>query len=61
MSVDHIEVAHTLEADSLICAYQRFVSRRGKPKEKQLQWHQLHGCRKGIERGTGATGPNQNL
>ena len=29
----HIEVAHTLEADSFICAYQRFVSRRGKPKE----------------------------
>ena len=28
-----IEVAHTLEADSFICAYQRFVSRRGKPKE----------------------------
>ena len=29
----HIEVAHTLEADSFICAYQRFGSRRGKPKE----------------------------
>ena len=29
----HIEIAHSLEADSFICAYQRFVSRRGKPKE----------------------------
>ena len=33
MKAVHIEVAHTLEADSFICAYQRFVSRRGKPKE----------------------------
>ena len=33
MRAVHIEVAHTLEADSFICAYQRFVSRRGKPKE----------------------------
>ena len=29
----HIEIDHSLEADSFICAYQRFVSRRGKPKE----------------------------
>jgi transposase InsO family protein len=29
----HIEVAHTLESDSFICAYQRFVARRGAPKE----------------------------
>jgi len=29
----HIEIAHTLESDSFICAYQRFVSRRGRPKE----------------------------
>ena len=28
-----MEVAHILEADSFICAYQRFVSLRGKPKE----------------------------
>ena len=28
-----MEVAHTLEADSFICAYQRFTSLRGKPKE----------------------------
>ena len=28
----HIEVAHTLEADSFICAYQRFVSRRSRPR-----------------------------
>ena len=34
MRAVHIEVAHTLEADSFICAYQRFVSRRGKPKKK---------------------------
>jgi len=33
MRAVHIEVVHTLEADSFICAYQRFVSRRGKPKE----------------------------
>ena len=33
MRAVHIEVAHTLEADSFICAYQCFVSRRGKPKE----------------------------
>jgi len=29
----HIEIAHTLESDSFICAYQRFDSRRGVPKE----------------------------
>ena len=29
----HMEVAHILEADSVICAYQRFVSLRGKPIE----------------------------
>ena len=28
-----MEVAHILEADSFICAYQRFASLRGKPKE----------------------------
>ena len=33
MRAVHIEVAHTLEADSFICGYQRFVSRQGKPKE----------------------------
>jgi len=33
MRAMYTEVAHTLEADSFICAYQRFVSRRGKPKE----------------------------
>ena len=33
MRVVYIEVAHTLEADSFICAYQRFTSRRGKPRE----------------------------
>ena len=33
MRAVHIEVAHTLEADSFICTYQRFVSHRGKPKE----------------------------
>ena len=33
MRAVHIEVAHTLEADSFICAYQRFVSHQGKPKE----------------------------
>ena len=33
MRAVHIEVVHRLEADSFICAYQRFVSRRGKPKE----------------------------
>ena len=27
----HIEVAHSLELDSFICALQRFISRRGKP------------------------------
>ena len=32
MRAVHIEVAHTLEEDSFICAYQRFVSRRGKPR-----------------------------
>ena len=32
MRAVHIEVAHTLEADSLICANQRFVSRRGRPR-----------------------------
>ena len=32
MRAVHIEVAHTLEADSFICAYQRFVSRRGRPR-----------------------------
>jgi len=31
--VVHTEVVHTLDADSLIRAYQRFVSCRGKPKE----------------------------
>ena len=29
----HIEIAHTLDSDSFICAYQRFVARRGVPKE----------------------------
>lgn len=29
----HVEIAHTLESDSFICAYQRFVARRGVPKE----------------------------
>lgn len=33
MRAVHIEVAYTLEADSFICGYQRFVSRQGKPKE----------------------------
>ena len=33
MRTVHMEVAHILEADSFICAYQRFVSLRGKPKE----------------------------
>ncbi|KAL9984439.1 hypothetical protein ACROYT_G006730 [Oculina patagonica] len=33
MRAVHIEVAHTLEADSFICAYQRFVCRRGKPRK----------------------------
>lgn len=33
MRAVHTEVAHTLEADSFIYAYQRFVSRRGMPKE----------------------------
>ena len=33
MRAVHIEVPQTLETDSFICAYQRFVSRRGKPKE----------------------------
>ena len=33
MRAVHIEVAHTLEADSFICTYQRYVSHRGKPKE----------------------------
>ena len=32
MRAVHIEVAHTLEADSFICAYHRFVSRRGRPR-----------------------------
>lgn len=33
MRTVHMEVAHILEADSFICAYQRFVSLRGKPIE----------------------------
>ena len=33
MRAVHMKVAHTLEADSFICAYQRFISHRGKPKE----------------------------
>ena len=33
MKAVHIEVAHTLQADSFICEYQHFVSSRGKPKE----------------------------
>ena len=31
MRTVHMEVAHILEGDSFICAYQRFVSLRGKP------------------------------
>lgn len=33
MRVVHIEFAYPLEADSFICAYQRFTSCRGKPRE----------------------------
>ena len=33
MRAVHIETVHTLKADSFICAYQCFVSHRGKPKE----------------------------
>ena len=29
----HIEVAHSLDADSFLCALHRFISRRGRPKE----------------------------
>ena len=29
----HIEIAHNLESDSFLCAYPRFTSRRGRPKE----------------------------
>ena len=29
----HIEVAHTLETDSFLCAFFRFVARRGSPQE----------------------------
>ena len=29
----HIEIAHSLETDSFLCALMRFISRRGKPKE----------------------------
>jgi len=47
--VVHIEVARTLEVDSFICAYQRFVSRRGKPKE-------IHS-----DNGTNFTGAKQEL
>lgn len=42
----HIEVLHTLEADSFIYAYQCFVSGRGKvQKDVRQQWHQLQGCK----------------
>ena len=29
----HIEIAHSLDTDSFICALQRFVSRRGRPEK----------------------------
>ena len=29
----HIEVAHTLDAESFLCAFSRFTARRGAPKE----------------------------
>ena len=39
----HIEVTHTLEADSFNCAYQRFVSSRGIVQgDIQRQWYQFH-------------------
>ena len=49
MRAVHIEVAHTLEADSFTCAYQRFVSRRGMPKEIYS------------DNGTNFTGPEREL
>ena len=33
MRADHIEVAHSLDAESFLCAFSRFTARRGVPKE----------------------------
>lgn len=58
MRAVHIEVVLTLEADSFICAYQRFVGHTGKPKEIYSD----SGTNFTVsERSTGATGPSQNL
>ena len=57
MRVVHIEVAHSLEADSFICAYQRFVSPRGKPKEIHSDnGTNFTGAQARAEGSTGATG-----
>ena len=58
MKAVHIGVVLTLEADSFICAYQRFVSHTVKPKEIYSD----SGTNFTVaERSTGATGPSQNL
>ena len=33
MRAVHIEIAHSLSTDSFLCAFYRFVSRRGVPKD----------------------------
>jgi hypothetical protein len=33
MRAVHIEVAHSLDAESFLCAFSRFVSRRGQPSD----------------------------
>jgi hypothetical protein len=33
MQAAHIEVAHSLDAESFLCAFSRFTSRQGVPKE----------------------------
>jgi hypothetical protein len=33
MRAVHIEIAHSLDAESFLCAFGRFISRRGQPSE----------------------------